>query len=188
MSSSVLFASSNENKFEEVSTILSELGISSQFFRCELQEIQANNLDEVARFKANYAFSLCSKPVIVEDDGLFIPSLRGFPGPYSSFALGTIGNKGILRLLARQRSAFFRSIIAYREKEGSVMLFDAVVHGKISKKIQGNGWGFDPIFIPQGQTMTYSQLKNTKNHISHRYLALRKFANWYLHKKKSNDL
>lgn len=116
---------------------------------------------------------------------MFISSLKGFPGPYSSFAFDTIGNEGILRLLSKQRSATFRSIIAYCEKEGDVVLFGADVRGKISKKIQGSKWGFDPIFVPEGQTLTYSQLKN-KNIISHRYLALEKFANWHLRKKKSS--
>lgn len=185
MLSSVFFASSNENKFKEASVILSEFGISLEFFKCKLQEIQTNSLEEVAQHKARQAFSFCSRPVIIEDDGLFISSLKGFPGPYSSFAFDTIGNKGILRLLSKQRNAAFRSIIAYCEKEGDVMLFDANVCGKISKKMQGSKWGFDPIFVPEGQTLTYSQLKN-KNIISHRYLALKKFANWYLRKKKSS--
>lgn len=185
MSSSVFFASSNENKFKEANAILSEFGISLEFFKCNLQEIQANSLEEVAQHKARQAFSLCSKPVIIEDDGLFISSLNGFPGPYSSFAFDTIGNKGILKLLSKQRSATFRSIIAYCEKKENVVLFGADVQGKISKKIQGSKWGFDPIFVPKGQTLAYSQLKN-KNIISHRYLALKKFTNWYLHKKKSS--
>jgi len=185
MSSSIFFASSNKNKFKEARTILSGFGISLEFFKCNLQEIQANSLEEVARHKARQAFSFCSKPVIIEDDGLFISSLKGFPGAYSSFAFDTIGNEGILRLLSKQRSATFRSIIAYCEKEEDIMLFGANVCGKISKKIQGSKWGFDPIFVPEGQTLTYSQLKN-KNIISHRYLALKKFANWYLRKKKSN--
>lgn len=186
MLSSVFFASSNENKFKEAGTILSEFGIQLKFFKCKLQEIQANSLEEVAQYKVKQAFSFCSKPVIIEDDGLFISALKGFPGPYSSFALDTIENKGILRLLAKQRSAVFRSIIAYCEEEDDIMLFDATVHGRISEKIRGNKWGFDPIFIPEGQTLTYSQLKNEKNLISHRYLALKKFANWYLCKKKSS--
>ncbi|MGC1709840.1 MAG: RdgB/HAM1 family non-canonical purine NTP pyrophosphatase [Nitrosotalea sp.] len=185
MSSSVFFASSNKNKFEEASDILSGFGISLEFFKCRLEEIQANNLEEVAQHKARQAFSFCSKPVIIEDDGLFISSLKGFPGPYSSFVFDTIGNKGILRLLSKQRGATFRSVIAYCEKKGDVVLFGANVRGKISEKIQGSKWGFDPIFIPEGQTLTYSQLKN-KNITSHRYLALKKFANWYLHKKKSS--
>ena len=82
---------------------------------------------------------------------------------------------------------YFRSIIAYCEGYNDVHLFNADVDGTISKKEQGKKWGFDPIFIPSGKNKSYSQLVE-KNQISHRYLALKKFANWYLNKKKSSDL
>lgn len=186
MSSSIFFASSNKNKFEEAKNIASKFGLKLKFLKCHLQEIQANGLEEIARHKAIQAFSICSSPVIIEDDGLFIKSLNGFPGPYSSFAFDTIGNKGILRLISTQRDAIFRSIIAYCERDGDVYLFAADVDGKISKKEQGRRWGFDPIFIPSGKKQSYSKLKD-KNQISHRYLALKKFANWYLNKRKSSD-
>ncbi|MDE1830290.1 MAG: non-canonical purine NTP pyrophosphatase, partial [Thaumarchaeota archaeon] len=159
VSSSLYFASSNQNKFEEARSILSEFGISLKFFKCSLEEIQADILEEVAQHKASQAYLLCSKPVIVEDDGLFIKSLNGFPGPYSSFAFDTIGNEGILKLVSKQRGAMFRSVIAYCEKKEDVMLFESSVRGKISKKIQGKRWGFDPIFIPERQNKTYSQLE-----------------------------
>lgn len=184
MSSSLYFASSNQNKFEEARSTLATFGMPLKLFKCNLEEIQAETLQEVAQHKAAQAYRLCSKPVIVEDAGLFIKSLKGFPGPYSSFVFDTIGNRGILKLLSKQRRATFRSVIAYCEREGDVMLFESDVEGKISKKLQGKRWGFDPIFIPEGKTLTYSQLKN-KNQISHRFLALKKFANWYLHRQIS---
>lgn len=185
MLSKILFASSNKNKYKEASTILSKFGINLKFFRCELQEIQADTLEKVAIHKVQDAFSQCCKPVIVEDDGLFINSLNGFPGPYSSFTFKTIGIGGILSLVKTERQATFRSVIAYCERNRNVVLFDAKVEGKISRKPAGSKWGYDPIFIPYGQTKTYAQLKN-KNLFSHRYLSLKKFANWYLHKLESS--
>jgi XTP/dITP diphosphohydrolase len=140
----------------------------------------------VAFHKAFDAFSRCSKPVMIEDDGLFINSLNGFPGPYSSFVFKTIGNDGILKLLKSKRSATFQSVIAYCEKKNDVQLFKSTVIGKISQKHIGKKWGYDPIFIPEGQTKTYAQLKE-KNLVSHRYLAIKKFANWYLHRQELND-
>ena len=67
--------------------------------------------------KAQDAFSKLKKPVIIEDDGLFINSLDGFPGPYSSYVFKTIGNKGILNLLKNNRKAKFVSIITYCDKK-----------------------------------------------------------------------
>ncbi|SMH72359.1 RdgB/HAM1 family non-canonical purine NTP pyrophosphatase [Candidatus Nitrosotalea okcheonensis] len=186
MLSDIFFASSNKNKFEEAKDIASEFGLKLKFLKYTLQEIQADTLEEIATHKAMQAFSICSRPVIVEDAGLFIKSLNGFPGPYSSFVFDTIGNKGILRLVPMKRDAIFRSVIAYCEKHGNVHLFSAGVNGVISKKEQGKRWGFDPIFIPSGENKTYSQLAE-KNKISHRYLALKNFSNWYLSKKKSSD-
>jgi len=184
MSSNVFFASSNQNKFKEIKNITSKFGLKIKFLKTTLQEIQADSLEKIARHKAMEAFSICLKPVIVEDAGLFITSLNGFPGPYSSFVFKTIGNKGILQLMSKSRSASFRSIIAYCEKKDDIHLFSADVKGTISQKEHGLRWGFDPIFIPQGRDKTYSQLAD-KNQISHRYLALKKFANWYLNKRKS---
>ena len=186
-SSDIFFASSNKNKFEEATNITSKFGLKLKFLRSHLQEIQAETLEEIARHKAIQAFSICSKPVIVEDAGLFIKSLNGFPGPYSSYVFDTIGNKGILRLVNMQRDAVFRSTVAYCERSDDVHLFGANVDGMISKKEQGKRWGFDPIFIPSGKNNSYSQLAE-KNQISHRYFALKKFANWYLNKRKSSGL
>ncbi len=183
--SNVLFASSNESKYKEAKEILSKFDINLEFFKCNLQEIQADTLEEVALHKVTQAFSQCLRPVIVEDDGLFIESLNGFPGPYSAFAFKTIGNNGILQLVKTKRKAKFQSVIAYCERNNDVMLFKAVVDGKISKKLMGTKWGYDPIFIPDGQKRTYAQLKD-KNLVSHRYLALRKFATWHLHRQESN--
>lgn len=182
---SVLFASSNKNKYEEAKFVLSKFGINLKFFKYNLEEIQADTLDEIALYKVQSAFSQCTKPVIIEDDGLFINSLNGFPGPYSSYVFRTIGNRGVLNLLKSKRNAIFQSVIAYCETKGDVLLFESAVNGRISEKPAGKKWGYDPIFVPEGQTKTYAQLDD-KNLISHRSLALRKFANWYLHKQESS--
>lgn len=184
-SSDLFFASSNRHKFEEARSILSRFGIPLRPFRCSLEEIQSSSLAEIARHKVRQARLVCPGSVIVEDAGLFIDSLKGFPGPYSSFAFDTIGNRGILRLVSGGRGATFRSVVAYQEKGGLPKVFEADVRGTISKSPRGTRWGFDPIFIPRGMTKTYSQLED-KNSVSHRFLALEKFASWYLRRRKSS--
>ena len=129
------------------------------------------------------AYEKCKKPVIIEDDGLFIDSLSGFPGPYSSYIFDTIGNNGILKLLADNRDAQFVAIIAFCDSSNEPTLFESSVAGTISKNIQDGGWGYDPIFIPGKQNKPYAELDN-KNNLSHRYESLKKFANWFNNKRE----
>ena len=185
--SELFFASSNEHKFQEAERILANLGMQINLFKTTLEEIQSNNLNDIAEKKAIYAYDLIQKPVIIEDDGLFINALDGFPGPYSSYVYDTIGNKGIMNLLenSKVRDAKFVSIIAYCDSDCDVKLFESSIPGKISSIIEKGGWGYDPIFIPDGESKTYANVSD-KDKFSHRSAALTKFSNWFLDKQKDN--
>ena len=171
---------SNRHKFSEAKKILAAHDIELLFFACSLQEIQSNSFKMISQHKARHAFVLGKKPVIVEDGGLEIHSLNGFPGPYSSYVLETIGNKGILDLLGENRTASFVSVITYCD-DTDVVSFEARSPGRISQTIRGRGWGYDPIFIPNGHTKTFAETEH-KNSISHRYMALTKFSRWFAHR------
>lgn len=180
----LFFVSSNKHKYLEAKDILSSFGIRLGFKKLSLEEIQSDSIKKIAIKKARDAFSKCNKSVIIEDDGLFINSLDGFPGPYSSHVFQTIGNKGILNLLkTKRRDARFISIITYCDKN-TIKSFEGKIEGTISKNQKGDGWGYDPIFIPKNSAKTFAQIKN-KNNLSHRCKSLEKFANWYLHKQES---
>ena len=185
--SELFFASSNEHKFQEAERILSNLGVQINLFKTTLEEIQSNNLNDIAEQKAINAYDLIQKPVIIEDDGLFIDSLNGFPGPYSSYVYDTIGNNGIMNLLenSQVRDAKFVSIIAYCSDVNDVKLFESSIPGKISSAIEKGGWGYDPIFIPNGESKTYANVSD-KDKFSHRAASLTKFSNWFLDKQKDN--
>jgi len=179
----VLFASSNTHKYEEAKKILAEFGIKLEFFQTDLVEIQDDSLSKIALQKALSAYEKCKKPVIIEDDGLFIDSLSGFPGPYSSYIFNTIGNDGILKLIGDNRDTQFVAIIAFCDSSNEPTLFESKVAGTISKNIQDGGWGYDPIFIPENQNKTYAELAD-KNKLSHRYESLKKFASWFKNKQE----
>jgi XTP/dITP diphosphohydrolase len=176
------FASSNKNKFLEIENLLEkEKGIKIHFSKVILKEIQSESIIEVAEDKVKKAFNMIKKPVIVEDDGLFIKDLNGFPGIYSSFVFKTIGNKGILNLLKdnENRKASFTSIFSFFDGK-IIESFSGETTGYITTKILPEGWGFDPIFKPENEDKTYSQIDILKkNEISHRSKALRKFLEWY---------
>ncbi|MHA2407741.1 MAG: non-canonical purine NTP pyrophosphatase, partial [Candidatus Ranarchaeia archaeon] len=122
------------------------------------------------------------RPIFVEDAGLFIDSLNGFPGPYSSYVLKTLGLNGILALMKNieERRAEFRAVVAFiHPADREVEIFNGITKGRISGTIRGEQWGYDPIFIPHGQTKTYAEMESsTKNKLSHRFQALNKFAKW----------
>ncbi|HZA99576.1 MAG TPA: XTP/dITP diphosphatase [Nitrososphaera sp.] len=178
----ITFASINQNKFFEVQSILLTRNIIIDFSKIHLVEIQSDSLEEIAQEKAKTAFAKVGRQVIVEDDGLFIDSLSGFPGQYSSFVFKTIGNDGILKLLegSTKRSAYFRSVIAFYNGV-TLSISDGRVDGRITDRItEDGGWGYDPIFVPDGTDLSFAELKKSKNEYSHRKRALEKFAQWYL--------
>ena len=174
---SVTFASSNDSKSREVEEILAQYGIPVRISKLQLTEIQSDSLEEIAKEKSRNAYSIVLSPVIVEDDGLFVDALGGFPGPYSSFVFKTIGNQGILRLLAgiENRSAHFHAVIAHFDGD-EISLYSGQVLGEISDEISSGGWGYDPIFKPSGCDLTFGQLKEDKSKYSHRRKALELFA------------
>ena len=179
----IIFVTSNLNKATEVAQILGSFRINVEHVDLRLAEIQSDSLEEVAEASALEAANRVGRPVIVEDSGLFIKSLNGFPGPFSSYVQKTIGNKGVLRLMEGidDREASFRSVVAYCDEKRKALSFTGDVAGKISYEEKGEVWAFDPIFIPdQNGDKTYAEMGPVeKNRISHRRRALEKFAKWY---------
>jgi len=178
------FVSSNINKYTEINNLISarKNSIKIKFKKMELKEIQSDSLLEVAEDKVIQAFKIIHNEVFVEDDGLFIETLNGFPGVYSSYINKTIGNAGILDLLGNKvnRIASFKSIIAFYDGH-KIESFTGEIKGKISFDLTTGGWGFDPIFVPENSELSFGQMDlKMKNKISHRKVALDKFLEWYL--------
>jgi len=180
----LLFATSNPGKLAEARQVLQPLGFSVESCDAKGVEIQADTTAEVAAYSSRAAAKKLGKPLIVEDAGLFVEALGGFPGVYSAYALRTIGLEGIIALLRRSQSrkAKFVSSVAYCEPGGEPMVFEGSVRGTIADAPKGSGgFGFDPIFIPRGGKKTFGQVTiEEKGALSHRGAALRKFARWRL--------
>lgn len=184
----VLFLTGNKNKVVEANQILSNLGYEVEQFLVdgltpEFIEPQSSSIVDVSKFKIQQALELISETessnnaLLVEDSGLFIESLNDFPGVYSSYISKTIGNEGILNLLVDKsnRNAEFRAYsILY--KNGKYFRALGICSGKISTQIKGsNGFGFDPIFIPEsGDGRTFGEMTDhEKSSKSHRGESLR---------------
>lgn len=171
----------NENKFREIKNFLSKYSVDLDFVDLDIYEIQSENIEEIILNFINEAYKILKKPIIAEDSGLFIRSLKGFPGPYSSYVFKTIGNEGILKLMdgIQDRYAEFKCALAYKD-DLNERIFIGISEGYISKSIRGKGWGFDPIFIPKESSLTFGEMSiEEKNKYSHRGKALVLFANWF---------
>ncbi|BEP18630.1 XTP/dITP diphosphatase [Pyrofollis japonicus] len=177
----IAIATRNMHKVEEINSVLRECGYSVAPVDAPKIEVQSNSLKEIAIFAASTAFNIIHRPVIVEDAGLFIDALRGFPGPYSAYVFKTIGISGILKLLngVVDRRARFISVIALAHENG-VEVFEGEARGTISTQPRGEkGFGFDPIFVPEGSDRTFAELDTIeKNKYSHRGKSARKLCEW----------
>lgn len=145
-------------------------------------EIQSTNLEEIAKFAAEEAARKHNRTVVVEDSGLSVKVLSGFPGPFSSYVYATLGVEGLLRLMNRQvrREAYFQASLALASPKNPTRTFSGKVYGTISQKSAGTGgFGFDPIFVPKGSRKTFAQGgPEFKDKHSHRAIAFRKLALW----------
>jgi XTP/dITP diphosphohydrolase len=148
----------------------------------EKHEIRSNKVRRVASEAAKHAYTILKKPVVVDDTGLYIDILDGFPGAYAAYVLGTIGKEGILKLMKgkENRHAKFVTAVGFTDESQSKS-FIGEMEGRIAENAAGReGFGYDPIFIPNGLDITYAQLSFTeKVNISHRTKAFTQFLEWY---------
>jgi XTP/dITP diphosphohydrolase len=177
MASVVKVVTTNPGKWAELSAMLSSRGIQCVWIRGETREIQSDDLAEIVKVSAHEAYDRWGENVLVEDSGLFVQALGGFPGPYSSYVYRTIGLRGLLKLLegVSDRVALFRSALCYVEAGGKQLIFTGEVRGIIALGARGTGgFGFDPIFIPEeGDGRTFAEMTlSEKNLYSHRARAL----------------
>ncbi len=172
----IFFATSNEHKFAEAKEILDSVTLKRLDF--PYTEIRSESLEDIARDAANAAYKRTREPVFVEDSGLFIDALKGFPGTNSGWVFDKIGNAGILKLLEGEenRTAKFETRIAFARRKEDIRIFRGVCEGTITFTERGDGgFGYDPIFIPAGEDQTFAESKELKNKLSHRYKALLEF-------------
>jgi len=187
----IFFATSNKGKISEAEEILGLAGhaLSPLIIDGEppkFIEPQSENLEEVALEKLSQARKMvigseledCA--ILVEDSGIFIDCLSGFPGVFSSFVESKIGLTGILSILSEEgdRSAEYRATCFLETNEG-VFKSKGICRGKISREISGNlGFGYDPIFIPEeGDGRTFGQMSpEEKSQFSHRGRALKELS------------
>jgi XTP/dITP diphosphohydrolase len=204
------YVTTNPGKVREAVQYLGDEEVGQVDF--DYTEIQAAELGPIAAHGAREAYRQFGEPVLVDDAGLFVDALGGFPGPYSSYVEDTVGVDRVWKLGEGEenRRAEFRCVLAYCDGEEfraspdpidrddrvaaaaagadesaeeenplPVKLFEGVVRGRLVAPRGQGGFGYDPIFEHDGQTMAEMDTEE-KNAISHRGRALAKFGEWYL--------
>ena len=190
----LVFATNNAHKLAEIRAILGETMhvLSLNDINCheDIPEI-ADTLEGNAALKAEYIFNHYGKDCFADDTGLEVEALNNEPGVYSARYAGGDGHDSeanMTKLLANMegkenRKARFRTAICLIEK-GEKQLFEGIVNGQIISARRGDsGFGYDPVFMPEGYTETFAEMGNDeKNKISHRARAVAKLCE-YLSKK-----
>lgn len=186
---SLCFATNNEHKIEEIRAqlgsffLLKKLGDVGCFE--ELPETQ-NTIEGNSLQKARYVFDRYNVPCFADDTGLEVEALNGEPGVYSARYAGEQKNSedNIQLLLAKlsglqNRKARFRTVITLAEVDG-ISTFEGIVNGVILEKKQGSaGFGYDPVFQPNGYNNTFAEMSLAeKSTISHRSIAMNKLINF----------
>ena len=190
----LVFATGNIHKLQEVQGLFKEGFALSCLKDVNITEDipeTADNLVDNALQKAWYVYNKCGIPCFADDTGLEVDALDGAPGVYSARYAGEQKDSKLNMLLLLKnmngqtnRNARFRTIIAYIDENAQEHIFEGEIKGKIIENMAGgNGFGYDPIFVPEGYEETFAELSSEiKNTISHRARAMEKFLSYFNNK------
>ena len=169
---SLHFITGNQGKLKEVQSILGDVVALD----IDLVEIQSLDAHEIIRAKLEEARKHHKGKLIVEDTSLYFDGLNGLPGPLIKWFMKSIGNDGLMKIVQNldNNRAEAKTVIGYSNASGEVSFFEGSVFGTIVTP-RGTGFGWDPIFIPDGQTKTFGEMTaEEKNSLSMRRLAVEK--------------
>lgn len=172
----LVLVTGNRSKLAEAQRLAGAAGQRLEAIEVDLPEIQSLDMEEVLRAKARQAWESVGRPLVVEETGLELVALNGFPGPLVKWMLAAVGGDGIARTalaLAEPRAKAVcllmwtdgaRTLLARGETAGDLVL----------PPRGGNGFGWDPVFRPAGEARTYGELADLeKDRIGHRGRAWR---------------
>ncbi len=173
----LIFITGNKNKLEEARSIL---GKNIESKDIDLPEIQSLSAEEVAKDKARRAYEIIKKPVLVEDSGFYISAWNNFPGALIKWALKTIGIEKISDYIAGSADKLAVAEACLCLYDGNdYKIFSGKQNGIITIPKGSNGFGFDPIFMPEGFDKTLGEMSfEEKNRISMRKQAFTKLKEY----------
>lgn len=171
MPEEITLVTGNKHKLAEWRRMFSA-NVKLQSVDIDLEEIQSLDMQKIVRDKAKRAYDKLQCPVIVEDISAGIDHLGGLPGPFIKFFEEKLGIEALYIFAGKEANATIACAVAYYDGK-TMLLGEGVVHGKVVPARGKNGFGFDSVFVPNGQSKTYSQMSPAeKDAISHRHLAI----------------
>lgn len=195
----ILIASGNHNKITEIKYALKDIPeielLSLKYFGIKVEVTEDGDTLEKNSFKkAEEIFNIFKIPSLSDDSGLFVDAINGEPGIFSARYAGENAsyedncNKLLLNLEnipSEKRDAYFETVICFYINKNEYYFFKGICKGKIISEFRGeNGFGYDPLFIPDGHIKTFAEMpENEKNLISHRVNALKEFRNFLMANK-----
>ena len=187
----IFFFTGNKNKYDEIKWLLKTTNLKiytlNNFINFREPIESGKSFAENAKIKSDFGFIKSNIPCFADDSGICIKALNYKPGIFSKRYLSKFkSNKDCFNKIINQveksgeQAAFFKTSISLTIRLGITVCFEGVVRGKISNKVCGkNGFGYDPIFIPNGYSKTFAEMDiKTKNLISHRSIAMKKLVNF----------
>jgi XTP/dITP diphosphohydrolase len=174
----IYFVTHNQGKVREFKQILSGIADIEQIDD-DYPELRSDSPEEIVKEAVKKLAEKYKKPIVAEDSGIFIKALNDFPGTCSAYVHKRIGLKGLLKLMegVKDRSCEYRSAVGYCEPGSEAISFLGVEGGLLAEKELGtNGFGHDPIFIPEGSSKTYGEMDDVESIKKFRRNAVLKFV------------
>jgi XTP/dITP diphosphohydrolase len=192
MKKEIHYITGNSGKFKEVQRFIYNYNFSSivssfvlrQVNIEEIYEIQSLDQKKIALHKAQQAWHLLKKPLILDDSGIYFNKYFNFPGTLTKFVYDGIGLEGLLKLVVAGDRATFRLLLVYIDREGLYKVFEGQCEGTIvipNKILAHPQLPYDDIFLPDGAEKTYAEMRgNTEfDGYFYRLMAVKKFLEWY---------
>ncbi len=179
----IIVVTGNAGKYNEIKKILDSFGISSERINLSFEEC-SDTVEKISVEKAQKAFAVVKKPLIVDDTGVFFEAYNNFPGHHAKRIYNAIGFKGIMKLLdGENRNALFKSAVCFTDGR-MTKVFVGELRGRITTEVYPTSrkdLPYEQIFVPDGINAPMSKLSvDEKNSISHRAKAIKMFAKWFL--------
>lgn len=192
---SILFVTTNAGKFEEVRRWIKQLDPSIVLEQApiDLAEYQSLDIHEVAVGKAEQAWKLLQKPLLIDDGGIYLEHYNKFPGTLAKYVYEGIGLDGIWKLAQDDPRAYFLSCIIYKHSPDTHYIFEGTCYGKMIKPdahAQAHAsLPYTRMFIPNDSSKTLAQLRGTEEEklYHHRYKSLSRFVEWLKNNKECAD-